>query len=124
MTIPRSAQQNGVAEKKNKIILNMTKSMLKSKRLSKDFWAEVTAYAIYLSSKSPTKNVSDNTPQNAWSERKAGIAHLRVFRSIANEHVPDEKRVKLYDKSESSSLSTMKIILKDVSYTIQTTRIL
>jgi hypothetical protein len=41
------------------------------------------------------------TPQEAWSGRKPGISHLRVFGSIAHVHVPDERRTKLDDKSES-----------------------
>ena len=40
------------------------------------------------------------TLQEAWNERKSGISHLTVFRSIAYVHVPDEKGSKLDDKSE------------------------
>ncbi|KAH9670830.1 hypothetical protein KPL70_017126 [Citrus sinensis] len=44
LTVPRSPQQNGVAERKNRTILDMARSMLKSKRLPKEFWAEAVAY--------------------------------------------------------------------------------
>ena len=37
LTIPRTPQQNGVSERKNRSILNMARSMLKSKRLPKEF---------------------------------------------------------------------------------------
>ncbi|KAG6437197.1 hypothetical protein SASPL_102108 [Salvia splendens] len=40
------------------------------------------------------------TPQEAWSGRKPGIAHLRVFGSKAYAHVPDQTRNKLDDKSK------------------------
>jgi hypothetical protein len=49
LTVPRSPQQNGVAERKNRTILEMARSMLKSKRLPKELWAEVVACAVYLS---------------------------------------------------------------------------
>ncbi|KAG6397726.1 hypothetical protein SASPL_143896 [Salvia splendens] len=39
------------------------------------------------------------TPQEAWSGRKPGIAHLRVFGSKVYAHVPDQTRSKLDDKS-------------------------
>lgn len=42
----------------------------------------------------------NKTPQEAWSGRKPSISHLRVFRSIAYAHEPDQKRSKLDDKSE------------------------
>jgi len=39
------------------------------------------------------------TPQEAWSGRKQGISHLRIFESIAHVHIPDEKIAKLDGKS-------------------------
>ncbi|GAU34810.1 hypothetical protein TSUD_394360 [Trifolium subterraneum] len=100
LTVPRSPQQNGVAERKNRTILEMARSMLKSKRLPKELWAKAVACAVYLSNCSPTRSVLGKTPQEAWSGRKPGICHLRVFGSIAHAHVPAEKRSKLDDKSE------------------------
>ena len=78
----------------------MARSMLKSKRMPKEFWAEAVATAVYLSNRAPTRSVWNKTPQEAWNGRKPGISHLRVFGSIAYVHVPDEKRSKLDDKSE------------------------
>ncbi|CAJ2633694.1 unnamed protein product [Trifolium pratense] len=100
LTVPRSPQQNGVAERKNRTILEMARSMLKSKRLPKELWAEAVACAVYLSNRSPTRSVLGKTPQEAWSGRKPGISHLRVFGSIAHVQIPDEKRSKLDEKSE------------------------
>ncbi|KAK4257721.1 hypothetical protein QN277_007276 [Acacia crassicarpa] len=100
LTVPRSPQQNGVAERKNRTILNMARSMLKSKKMPKEFWAEAVATAVYLSNRSPTRSIWGKTPQEAWSGRKPGISHLRVFGSIAYAHIHDHKRSKLDDKSE------------------------
>ena len=41
-------QQNGVAERKNFSIINMVRSMLKGKRLSKELWGEVVSTTSYL----------------------------------------------------------------------------
>ncbi|KAM1977528.1 hypothetical protein ACFX16_014315 [Malus domestica] len=68
LTVPRSPQQNGVAERKNRTILNMARSMLKSKRLPKELWAEVVACAVYLSNRSPTRN-ERRTKLNNKSEK-------------------------------------------------------
>ncbi|KAG6418439.1 hypothetical protein SASPL_120643 [Salvia splendens] len=46
------------------------------------------------------RSVWGMTPQEAWSRRKPGIAHLRVFGSKAYAHVPDQTRSKLDDKSK------------------------
>ena len=74
--------------------------MLKAKNMPKEFWAEAVACAVYLSNRSPTKNVKDQTPQEAWSGVKPRVDHLRVFGSIAYAHVPDQGRFKLDDRSE------------------------
>ncbi|XP_072076528.1 uncharacterized protein [Arachis hypogaea] len=46
LTVPRSPQQNRVAERKNRTILNMVRMMLKSKSLPKELWGEVVACAV------------------------------------------------------------------------------
>ncbi|KAE8735550.1 Beta-galactosidase 8 isoform 1 [Hibiscus syriacus] len=87
-----------------------------SKKLPKEFWAEAVSCAVYLSNRSPTRSVWGKTPQEAWSGRKPGISHLRTFGSIAHVHVPDERRTKLDDKSESLSSSDMMLIRRATSY--------
>ena len=99
LMVPRSPQQNGVAERKNKTILNMTRFMLKTKNMPKKFWVEAISCAVYLSNKSLTRNVKDKTPQETWNGRKANVDHLRVFGSIAYTHVPQQERSKLDDRS-------------------------
>ncbi|KAH9648517.1 Integrase catalytic domain-containing protein [Citrus sinensis] len=75
LIVPRSPQQNGVAERKNIIILDMARSMLKSKRLPKEFWAE----AIYLSNQSPTRSVHF---QGATLDEKWRIAMDEEIKAI------------------------------------------
>ncbi|KAL0394744.1 UNVERIFIED_CONTAM: hypothetical protein Slati_4440600 [Sesamum latifolium] len=90
MTIPRTPQQNSIAERKNRIILNMARTKLKSKAMLKEFWAEAVAYVVYLSNRSPTRSLEKITPQEAWSRQKPSVKHLRVFGSICYVHVPEK----------------------------------
>ena len=39
MTVPFTLEQNDVVEMKNRTILNMARSILKSKKMPKEFWA-------------------------------------------------------------------------------------
>ncbi|XP_019233115.1 PREDICTED: uncharacterized protein LOC109213738 [Nicotiana attenuata] len=48
LTVPYSPQQNGVAERKNRTILNVARCMLKAKSMPKEFWAEAVSCAVYL----------------------------------------------------------------------------
>jgi transposase InsO family protein len=65
LIVPRSPQQNGVADRKNQTILNMVRNMLKSKKMPREFWAEAVACAVYLTNRSPTRSVHEKTPQEA-----------------------------------------------------------
>ncbi|MCI72523.1 retrovirus-related pol polyprotein from transposon tnt 1-94, partial [Trifolium medium] len=50
--------------------------------------------------RSPTLNVKNVTPEEAWSGSKPSVHHFRVFGCLAHVHVPDIKRKKLDDKSK------------------------
>ncbi|KAE8721174.1 hypothetical protein F3Y22_tig00016637pilonHSYRG00095 [Hibiscus syriacus] len=100
LTAPYSPQQNGVAERKNRTILDMVRSMLKSKKMPKEFWAEAVQCAIYVQNRCPHVKLDDQTPQETWSGQKPTVSHLKVFGSVAYAHVPDQRRTKLEDKSK------------------------
>ncbi|XP_059069432.1 uncharacterized protein LOC131859546 [Cryptomeria japonica] len=48
LTTPYTPQQNGVVERRNHIVTEMTQSMLEHRNLPKHFWAETVLTAIYL----------------------------------------------------------------------------
>ena len=100
LTTPYTPEQNGVAERKNRTVVEMGRSMLKCKKLPNKFWAEAVATAVYILNISPTKAVMNKTPFEAWFERKPGVSHLRVFGSIAYALINPQKRTKLDNKFE------------------------
>ena len=65
-TVPYSPQQNGIAERLNRTLVERARSMLMESHLSVDLWAEAVATAVYLRNRSPTKALSAVTPQEAW----------------------------------------------------------
>ncbi|GJY68640.1 retrovirus-related pol polyprotein from transposon TNT 1-94, partial [Tanacetum coccineum] len=100
LTAPYSPQQNGIAERKNRTIMNMVRSMLKSKNMPKEFWAEAVQCAVYIQNRCPHVKLVDKTPQESWSGVKPTISHFKVFGSVAYAHIPDQTRKKLDDKSK------------------------
>ncbi|MCI29596.1 hypothetical protein A2U01_0050805, partial [Trifolium medium] len=63
ITAPYTPQHNGLAERRNKSILNMARSMVKQKQLPKRFWAEAVSIAVYLLNGCPTKRLKDKVPE-------------------------------------------------------------
>eukprot|EP00253_Pinus_taeda_P009205 PITA_09205 len=78
----------------------MARSMLKAKHLPNDYWAEAVNCAAYILNRCPTKAVMNRVPEEAWSGRKQGVTHMRVFGCVAYAHIPDQLRRKLDSKGE------------------------
>ncbi|GKD48884.1 retrovirus-related pol polyprotein from transposon TNT 1-94 [Tanacetum coccineum] len=78
----------------------MVRSMLKSKKMPKEFWAEAVDCAVYLLNRCPSKSLDNKTPQEAWNGMKPIVSYLRIFGSIVYVHVPSQRRSKLDDRSK------------------------
>ena len=80
-------EQNGVAERKNRTIVEAARAMLEEKSLPKLYWIgdKVSTHELYFG-------------------MKPKLRHLRVFGSIAYVHIPKEKQRKLDAKAKKCIL--------------------
>ncbi|WVZ06123.1 hypothetical protein V8G54_019469 [Vigna mungo] len=90
-TVVGTPQQNGLAERMNRTILERVRCMLLGSGLSKAFWGEAANTAVYLINRSPSSALNFKTPMEVWSGRPADYSHLRVFGSLALSHVRGDK---------------------------------
>jgi len=90
---PYRPQQNGVAKRANRTLVEMARNMLHAQSLKKSFWAKAVVNVAYTRNPCPSKPLPSITPEEAWSGRKPCISHMCVFRCIAYAMVPDKKRV-------------------------------
>ncbi|WVZ84921.1 LOW QUALITY PROTEIN: hypothetical protein U9M48_031890, partial [Paspalum notatum var. saurae] len=95
-TMPYTPQQNGVAERRNRTLMNMVRSMMAYSDLPMSFWGEALHTAVYLLNHSPSKAVTV-TPYELWTGRKPSLRHL----AGCNAHikVPNQNCTKLQPKS-------------------------
>ena len=91
-------QQNGIAERKNKTIMEMACSMLAAKHLPNEYWGEAVATVVYLMNRCPTKSVKNKVPQEAWSGMNHSVSYLKFFGCVTYSHVLDELKKKLDNK--------------------------
>jgi hypothetical protein len=68
-----------VAKKKNYIIVNMERSMLRAVNFSSDYWDEVVAYLVYILNRSPTIRGNDKLPQEAWRGIKVNVSYFKTI---------------------------------------------
>ncbi|CAL8115927.1 unnamed protein product [Prunus armeniaca] len=100
LTVAYSPQQNGVAERKNRTIVEMARTMLYEKRMPIKFWGAAVNVAVYILNRYPTSALTNKTPFEAFSGRKPGVKHMRIFGSLCYTYVPSQLRHKLEETSE------------------------
>ena len=98
-TIPKTPEQNGVAERKNRTLVESVRSMLADAKLPRKFWAEALSTAVYLQNRSPTKALNKMTQYQAWRYERPTVNHLRIFGCTAFAHVSKDERKKLDSKA-------------------------
>ena len=94
LTIPYTPQQNGVAERRNRTLLDMVRSMMAQANLPISFWGDALLSATYILNRVPSKSVS-TTPYELWNSRKPLLDHLRPWGSAGYVHNPTHRYGKL-----------------------------
>ena len=91
-TVRDTPQQNGVAERMNRTLLEKVRCMLSNAGLGKQFWAEAVMYASHLINRLPSSALNGKTPLEVWSGKPANeYDTLRVFGSTTYYHVKESK---------------------------------
>lgn len=95
---PYSPQQNGLAERNNRSIIEKARCMLLDAQLSKQFWGEAVCAAVSILNVLP--NAANNvSPNERWSGKKCKLNNFKVFGCKAMVWQPEQKRKKLDAKS-------------------------
>ena len=94
LTIPRTLQQNGVAERRNRTLLDMTRSMMAQANLPISFWGDALLTTAYILNRVPSQSVS-STPYELWHDKKPNLEHLRPWGSAGYVHNANHKYGKL-----------------------------
>ena len=76
---PRTPQQNGVVERKNRSLEEIARTLLNDTSLPKYFWAEAVNTACYIMNRALIRPILKKTPYELFNGRKPNISHLHVF---------------------------------------------
>ncbi|GJZ37120.1 putative RNA-directed DNA polymerase [Tanacetum coccineum] len=77
-TMSGTPQQNGVAERRNRTLMDMVRSMLANSNLPKFLWTEALKTVVHILNRVPSKSVP-KTPYEIWTGRKPSLRYLRVW---------------------------------------------
>ena len=76
---PKTPQQNGIVERKNRTIQNMARVMLHAKNLPKSFWAEAVKAACHIINRVYLRPNTDKTAYELWFGKKPNLKYFRVY---------------------------------------------
>jgi transposase InsO family protein len=93
-TAPYSPEQNGKAERLNRVLVERTRSMIHGRKLPLNLWAEALKTANYIRNRSPYLQ-RDKTPIEMLTGKRPKVGHMRIFGSVAYVHTPKQLRTKL-----------------------------
>ncbi|GKE89617.1 retrovirus-related pol polyprotein from transposon TNT 1-94, partial [Tanacetum coccineum] len=79
-------QQNGLAKRMNRTLMNKVRCLLIYSGLPKNFWAEVRCTAAYLINRSPSTAIEKKTPMKMWSGHPSDYGMLRIFGCVVYPH--------------------------------------
>ncbi|KAJ9565416.1 hypothetical protein OSB04_001382 [Centaurea solstitialis] len=96
-TCANTPQQNGVAERKNRHLAKICRSMLHAKNVPGRFWAEAMRTAAHVINKIPQPRLGFISPFETLWNMKPTVSYFRVFGCICYVFVPSHLRSK-FDK--------------------------
>jgi transposase InsO family protein len=67
---PYNPQQNGIAERKNRSIIEATKAMIHDQCLPMHLWVEASNTTVYVQNKSPHKILGNKIPEQVFTGKK------------------------------------------------------
>lgn len=81
LTTPYTPEQNGIAERQNRTLVEMARCLLKQGNMPPRFWAEAINTAAYVRNRCSTKALNGETPHKIWTGKTPSIRYMRDFGS-------------------------------------------
>ena len=72
-------QQNGVVERKNKVIQEMVRAMLYNKDVARNLWGEAIKTACHTANMVYFRPSTKKTPYELWKGRKPNVKYFRIL---------------------------------------------
>ena len=99
LTAPYAPQQSGVVERRNRTLLEMTRSILKHMDVPNYLWGEAVRHATHLINRLATRTLLLQTPYESFKGKKPNVGHIIVFGCVGYTKIDTPHLKKLDDRS-------------------------
>lgn len=97
-TVPYSPEQNGVAERFNRTILEKARCLIFDSKLDKCLWGEAVRASVYLINRTETRVLPNHVcPAEIWYGQKQNLGKVKLFGCTAYNLIPKETRTSKLD---------------------------
>jgi hypothetical protein len=83
LTVEYTPQQNGVAERKNRSLVETARCLMIQSGLSASFWAEAILTANHIRNRCPSRSLGGEIPFKMWTRRTLIVSYFRKFGTTA-----------------------------------------
>ncbi|MBW0513756.1 hypothetical protein O181_053471 [Austropuccinia psidii MF-1] len=98
-SLPMNQEQNGCAERFNRSIADMGRTVLRSSKLDNAFWGYAFMWAAYTMNNIPNERTGKMTPAELLFNEKPPLDKIQIFGEKAYVHIPKEHCGKLDDRA-------------------------
>lgn len=103
-TTPYTPQQNGAAERTNRTLVELGRSIMIAKQLPKSLWAETVNAVVHILNHAGTSAVEGKSPYELFFGKIPRIDHLRIIGTECFVHTPKQKQKKWNPRSQKGIL--------------------
>nr|GEY29406.1 hypothetical protein [Tanacetum cinerariifolium] len=110
-SVARTPQQNRVAERRNKTLIKVARTMLANSKLPTTFWAEAVNSACYVQNRVLVVKPHFKTPYELFRGRTPALSfmrpfgyHVTILNTLDNQSLMENQRVLVIDSNELSKL--------------------
>ncbi|KAH9724313.1 hypothetical protein KPL70_007440 [Citrus sinensis] len=108
-TVRYTPQQNGLAERMNRTLVDKVRCMLIHSKLPMSLWAEALSTACHIVNRSPSTGINFKTPYELWYGKPVDYSNLKIFGCPAYAHIKQGKLEPRALKSEAGDITDMEI---------------
>nr|GFA86642.1 retrovirus-related Pol polyprotein from transposon TNT 1-94 [Tanacetum cinerariifolium] len=102
-SIARTPEQNGVVERRNRTLVEATRTMLSAAKVPLFFWAEAIATSYFTQNRSLVIPRHEKTPYHIINDRKPSVKFFNIFGSLCYIVRDGENLDKIKEKDHVSS---------------------